>query len=173
MYVICRYMNDVIEIFHSLRCRIFALHQCVLTGNTCLGNMVPYNYWTAAELAISIVCICLPNMTQLFRRAHQHGISALFTRRDYVGHTEFRFKMGPTGFVPVQAPKRRFQRLFGKDHSTFAAYDYKLITSRDQGASHSPGAVAQQSEGIELGVLDLVHLRQDINATENERWDPV
>ncbi len=79
--------------------------------------------------------------------------------------------MGPTGFASVQAPKGRFQRILGED--TFAAYDDPLVTSRDQGTSYSPGAVAQQSEGIELAALDQVHLRQDINARENERWDPV
>ena len=135
--------------------------------------MIPYCYWTVAELALSIVCICLPNMIQLFRRAHQHGISALFTRREYADHTGFRFRTGPTGFASVQAPKGRFQRILGKDHSTFAAYDDPLITSRDQGTSYSLGAVAQNLEGIELSNLDQVHLRQDINATENERWDPV
>ena len=48
-----------------------------------LGTNVTYSLWSIAEAAISTICICLPNILYLIRRARHHGIGALFTSRDY------------------------------------------------------------------------------------------
>ncbi len=77
--------------------------------------MTTFFYWTAAELAISIVSICLPNVTQLFRRAHQHGFTALFTRREYAIGPENISKKRTVGSALVHGGNGGFQGIIGID----------------------------------------------------------
>ncbi|CAD6592249.1 MAG: hypothetical protein ASARMPREDX12_005949 [Alectoria sarmentosa] len=136
-------------------------------------DTITFYYWSAAELAISIVSISLPNMTQLFRRAHQHGISALFTRREYAASMGSGSKRGPGGSALAQGGKGGFQRIIGSDDTSFAVNQDPLITPKDQSASYTVSACAQQPEERELIALDQVHLRQDIDVREEERWPMV
>lgn len=155
---------------YSLPCTSVACNQCVLIRQPILGETITFYYWSAAELAISIVSICLPNMTQLFRRAQQHGISALFTRREYVASIGTGLKKGLGGSALVQGGKRGLQRIIGSDDTTFAVNHDPLITQKDQSASYTVSASAQQPEEREVIALDQVHLRQDIDVREEERW---
>ena len=138
-----------------------------------LGDTITFWYWTTAELTISIVSICLPNTTQLFRRAQQHGISALFTRREYAARAGIGSKKGPRGSALGQGGKRGFQRIIGSDDTNFAINDDPLITPKDQSPSYTVGASAQPPEEREVIALDQVHLRQDIDVREDERWTMV
>lgn len=127
-------------------------------------------YWTVAELAISIVSICLPNMTQLLRRAHQHGVSALFTRREYPAGTGSRSKKGLAGFALLQGNKGGFQRVIGNDDTTLPANNNPLINKKDQSGLYRASASAQQSGEGETIALGQVHLRHDIDVRENGGW---
>ncbi|KAI4150857.1 MAG: hypothetical protein LQ340_003856, partial [Diploschistes diacapsis] len=40
--------------------------------------LIPYLYWTTAEVGLSILAVCLPAMFQLTRRSRQQGIRSLF-----------------------------------------------------------------------------------------------
>ena len=158
---------------YSLPCTSVACNQRVLTRQPILGDTITFYYWSAAELAISIVSISLPNMTQLFRRAHQHGISALFTRREYAASMGSGSKRGPGGSALAQGGKGGFQRIIGSDDTSFAVNQDPLIPPKDQSASYTVSACAQQPEERELIALDQVHLRQDIDVREEERWPMV
>ena len=138
-----------------------------------VGTMTTFFNWTAAELAISVVSICLPNMTQLFRRAHQHGISALFTRREYVTGPENISKKRPVSSALVHGGNGGFQGIISIDDTTFAFNDDPLSKLEDQSGLYSVGASAQQSEVGDVVAIGQVHLRKDIDGREYERWPPV
>ena len=109
-------------------------------------------------------------MTQLFRRAHQHGISALFTRREYAAGRGGHFIPGPAGSALVQGGNGGFQRIIGNDANTCAAKDEPQLNTNNQSGFYSVSASAQQSEEREVIALGQVHLRQDIDVREDERW---
>ena len=46
------------------------------------GATVPFTIWALSEGPVSVISICVPNMVHLINRARQHGVKALFTRRD-------------------------------------------------------------------------------------------
>ncbi len=135
--------------------------------------MTTFFCWTAAELAISIVSICLPNMTQLFRRAHQHGISALFTRREYAIGPENVSKKRSVGSALVHGGNGGFQGIVGIDDTTFAFNEDPLSKLEDQSGLYSESASAQQPEVGDVVAVGQVHLREDINMREYERWPTV
>lgn len=133
-----------------------------ITGNTILGvidHVLTSFSWAAAELAISIVSICLPNMTQLFRRARRHELSALFTRRDYVAAIWSSPKKGTAGPALVHGGKGGFRRISGWDGITLAANDDPLVNVKDQSSFYSVSLSARQSEEGEVSALGQVHLQ--------------
>ena len=76
-YDVLVYANQLIDL--SRHCIMY----CILTGYMFSGTNVTYSLWSIAEAAISTICICLPNILYLIRRARHHGIGALFTSREY------------------------------------------------------------------------------------------
>ena len=142
-------------------CLILTCNECLLNGYTILGNLIPYFRWTAAELAISIVSICLPNMTQLVRRGHTHGISALFTRRDYEAEWRGRPEIRPKGSALFQEGNGSFRRIMDKNGTSFAANNESLISTRVENDLYSVSLYAQQPEEREMNALSQAHLRQD------------
>ena len=141
-----------------------------LNGYTTLGNLIPYFYWTAAELAISIVSICLPNMTQLVRRGHTHGISALFTRRDYEAEWKGRPEIRPKRSALLQEGNGGFRRIMDKNGTSFPANNESLISTRVENGLYSVSPSAPQSEERDMIALGQVHLRQDVDVRGDERW---
>ena len=109
-------------------------------------------------------------MTQLLRRAHQHGVSALFTRREYPAGTGSRSKKGLAGFALLQGNKGGFQRVIGNDDTTLPANNNPLINKKDQSGLYRASASAQQSGEGETIALGQVHLRHDIDVRENGGW---
>ena len=133
-------------------------------GNTILmviDHVLTSFYWAAAELAISIVSICLPNMTQLFRRAHRHGFSALFTRREYVADIRSNTKRGTAGPTLVHGREGGFRPVSGWDGTTFAANDDPLVNAKDQSSFYSVSLSVRQSQSEEGDIIALgqVHLQ--------------
>ena len=112
-------------------------------------------------------------MTQLFRRAHQHGISAFFTRREYAAGPESRSKKGVAGSALVQGGNGKFRGIIAKDDTTFVFKDDPLIQMEDQSGLYSVSAFAQQSEEGNIVALGQVHLRKDTDVTEYKRWATV
>ena len=149
---------------------ILTFTERLLTGYTILGNLIPYFYWTAAELAISIVSICLPNMTQLVRRGHTHGISALFTRRDYEAEWKGRPEIRPKRSALSQERNGGFRRIMDKNGTSFPANNESLISTRVDNDLYSVSPSAQQSEEREVIALSQVHLRQGVDGRGDERW---
>ena len=154
----------------SQRCRILACTQRPLTEYTTLGNLIPYSRWSAAELAVSVVSICLPSITQLVRRAHEHGISALFTRRDYAAERKGRPDIRPRGPALFQEGNRGFRRIKDNNDTSFSANNESLISTRFENDLYSVSASAQQSEERDMIALGQVHLRHDVDVREDERW---
>ena len=153
-----------------LGCQILPCTECPLNGHTTLGNLIPYYSWTAAELPISVVSICLPNMLQLVRRAHTHGISALFTRRDYEAEWKGRPDIRPRGPALFEEGNGGFQRIIDKSGTSFPANNESLINTRVETDLYSVSASAQSSEEREIIALRQVHLRQDVDVRGDERW---
>ena len=141
-------------------CRILTCAELPLNGDSTLGNLVPYFRWTAAELAISIVSICLPNMSQLVRRGHTHGISALFTRRDYEAEWRGRPEIRPKGSALFQEGNGGFRRIMDKNGTSFPANNESLISTRIENDLKSMSTSAQQSDEREMITLSQPHLRQ-------------
>lgn len=153
----------------SLRCTDAGM-TCMLIEYTTTGNMNTFFYWTAAEVAISIVSICVPNLTQLFRRTHQHGISALFTRREYVAGPEIRSKKGPAGSAWVQGSNDNFLRTIGKDDSIAAFNGDPMSNTEDKSGLSSVSASTHQSEERSVVALDQVHLPPDSEVRKYGSW---
>lgn len=150
----------------------------MLTGHTFLGNTVTYTSWSIAEAAISTVCICLPNMAQLFQRARQHGMEALFTRREYIiGSSGSRSKTGPAASTLLPGSKGQFRRIMGNDGTTSSSAvnddDHLIYNINGQGRLYSVTASAQRrrSEDRDAIALGQVHMRQDVSVMEDERWE--
>lgn len=125
-------------------------------------NAVTFLRWVSAEGSISIVSICLPNMNYLAQRARHHGISSLFTRREYA--SSLIANTGPSSALSQN--KGGFKRI-GNDR-TKSVTDSRTILN--QGGLYSVSASAEQhfeDKGIAMG---QVHMRQDINVIEDERW---
>ena len=113
-------------------------------------------------------------MTQLFRRAHQHGLSAFFTRREYAAGPESRSKKGVAGSaLVVQGGNGKFRGIIAEKDTTFVFKDDPLTQVEDQSGLYSVSASAQQSEEGNIVALGQVHLRKDTDMTEYERWATV
>lgn len=109
-------------------------------------------------------------MTQLFRRAYEHGIPALFTSREHATGTGNRSRTGPTGSPLVQGAKGVFQPIFVNDGTTFAGHGDPLIQTKDQRILYSVTVSAQQPEEREITGVGQVHMRQNIVRRGDKRW---
>ena len=135
------------------------------TDRSTLGNSISFLCWALSEPSISIFSICLPNVSYLIQRARHYGVSALYTRREHASRPISNVGLGPTS-VQKQGG---FERI-GNGGTTSLAED-RLIP--DQRGVYSVSVSAEQSteeRGIALG---QVHMRQDVNVVEDERWAPV
>lgn len=121
--------------------------------------------WVSAEGSISIVSVCLPNMNYLAQRARHHGMSSLFTRREYASSSTS--NTGP-GSALVQ-DKGGFKRI-GNGGSTSVTDSRTML---DQRGLYSVSASAQQHVEDKDIALGQVHMRQDVNVIEDERWAAV
>ena len=151
------------------------LCKSVLIGYMSIGSinkLTTFLSWTVAELAISIVSICIPNMTQLFRRTHQHGISALFTRRDFVAGPESRSKNGPPGCAWVQG-SIGFLCNTGKADISFALDGDEMTSTEDKSGLYSMSASKQQSEQGSIVALGQAHLPNNDGVREYGSWTTV
>ena len=160
----------------SLHCAIAGCQKIVLTGHLSIGSvtkMTTFLSWTAAELTISIVSICIPNMTQLFRRTHEHGISALFTRREFVGGPVSRSKNGPPGSAWVQRSNNGFLCNTGKHDVNLAFNGDAMSSTDDKSGLYSMSASTQKSEQGSIVALGQAHLRSDSNVRGYGSWATV
>ena len=156
-------MNVVFGISMPTGARTLTCTECALIGYSILGNLVPYFRWTAAELAISIVSICLPSMTQLVRRGHAHGISALFTRRDYEAEWRGNPEIRPKGSALFQEGNGGFRHIMAKNGTSFPASNDSLINTRVENDPYSVSISALESEEREMNSLSQAHLRQNVD----------
>ena len=141
-----------------------------LSGVCTIGDRTTLVGWTSAETGISIISICLPNIVQLFRRAHQHGVTALFTRQEFKEPItpDRPLKMGlansalvPGGFWCIDDDSRSATHVHqltdnGIHVDTYTAGLYSVSAS----------AQWQHSEERHLIALDQIHLRQDVSVRE-------
>lgn len=124
-----------------------------------LGKFIFYAKWAIAEGSISIVSICLPNMAQLLQRGRQHGMSSLFTRRQYA----------PKSFDPSSQDNGAFQRIgYGGSASVTEG---RLMS--DQGGLYSVSATADQHSEERDIALGQVRMRQEVTVGGDERWAAV
>ena len=127
-----------------------------------LGNTITYGRWALSEGSVSIVSVCLPNITHLAQRARHHGILSLFTRREYASIP----RLGPgSSSIPN---KGNFRRI-GNGGTTSGTRDRLML---DQGDMYSVSASAEQQSERDIA-LGQVHMRQDVNVRGDERWAPV
>ena len=108
-------------------------------------------------------------MTQLLHRANQHGISALFTRQEYVVIPESRPKMRLGGSALVNRSIDGFLRTTSRDDVFLEFNGVVLISMEDQSDLYSVSISVQQSEEGSSVALGQVHLRNDSDVTEYER----
>ena len=135
------------------------------TDSSVLGNLVPLLCWVLSEGSISILSICLPNVNYLFQRARHHGVSALFTRREYASGSLSKVGLGPTSIQKQGG----FERIV--NHGITLLAEDRLMPDRH--GVHSVSVSVEQSakeNGIPLG---QVHMRHDVNVVEDERRAPV
>ena len=120
-----------------------------------------------AEGAISIISISLPNMTYLIQRGRLHGPKSLFTRREYAKSSGSPGKMRPSS--ALVHGNGGFHRM--GDNGILSSVDDQLVTG--QGGIYSVGATVAQQSGEHDIPLGQVHMRRDIDVTDDERWAPV
>ena len=125
------------------------------TDRSNLGNLVPLLCWVLSEGSISILSICLPNVNYLFQRARHHGVSALFTRREYAS-------------ASIQK-QGGFERIVNRGTTSLA--EDRLMP--DRRGVHSVSVFAEQSAGERGIALGQLHIRQDVNVVEDARWAPM
>ena len=121
--------------------------------------------WVAAEGSISIVSVCLPNMNYLVQRARHHGMSSLFTRREYASSP-----ISNTGPSSALGQDKGWFRRIGNGRTT-SVTDPRTIL--DQGGLYSVSASAEQHVEDKDIAMSQVHMRQDVNVIEDERWTAV
>lgn len=124
-------------------------------------------HWAIAEGAISIVSISLPNVTHLIQRGRLHGPKSLFTRREYAVNPGSRAKTRPSSALVYG--KGDFHRM--GENGTLSSVDDQLITG--QGGMYSVDASTAEQFGERVIAFGQVHMRHDIDVTEDERWAPV
>lgn len=135
------------------------------TDRYTLGNIVPLVCWVLAEGPISIFSICLPNVNYLVQRARHHGVSALCTRQEYASRS-----ISNVGLSHTSTQKQGGFERIGNGGTTSLAGDQIMP---DRRGVYSVSVSAEQY-GEERGIaLGQVHMRQDVNVVEDERWAPV
>ena len=135
------------------------------TDRFTLGDSVPLLCWVLSEGSISILSICLPNVNYLFQRARHHGVSALFSRREYASRSLSKVGLGPTSIQKQGG----FERIDNEGTTSYAGDRLRA----DWRGVHSVSVSAEQSaeeRGIALG---HIHMRHDVNVVEDERWAPM
>lgn len=126
-------------------------------------NAVTFLRWVSSEGSISIISVCLPNMNYLAQRARHHGTSSLFTRREYASSST-----SNTGPGSALGPDKGGFKRIGNGGTT----DSRLM--RDQGGMYSVSASVEQQHVEDKHIaLGQVHMRQDVNVIEDERWASV
>ena len=103
-------------------------------------------------------------MNYLFQRARHHGVSALFTRREYASKPLPKVGLGPTSIQK----QRGFEHILNRG-ATSLSEDLIVLDGRGV-LIVSVSAEQAKERGLPLGE---VHMRQDVNVVEDERWDPV
>ena len=98
-------------------------------------------------------------MNYLAQRARHHGISSLFTRREYASSSISNTGPGPA----LGQDKGGFRRIGNGDSRTIL----------DQGGLYSVSASAEQHGKDNDIAMGQVHMRQDVNVVEDERWTAV
>ena len=121
--------------------------------------------WVSAEGSISIVSVCLPNMNYLAKRARHHGMSSLFTRREYASSS-----ISNTGPGSALGQDKGGFRRIGNGRTTLVT-DFRTIL--DQGGMYSVSASAEQHFEDKDIAMGQVHMRQDVNVIEDKRWTAV
>ena len=135
--------------------------QCILISLPLVGNTVTYTHWSIAEASISTVCICLPNMAQLFQRARHHGMGALFTRREFLASSSG--SRSKPGLHP--GSKGGFRRIIASPAVIDDDDDDPLIGVKGVAGFYSVSASAQRrlTEERDAIALGQVHLRHDVS----------
>ena len=120
--------------------------------------------WIICEGPISIVSICLPNIFFLLQRARWHGVSSLFTRRDFSTTGNRGSNTAPSS--TLARIQEGFVRI--KNEGTKANAADEMFTSYGGVYNISPSA-EHQSEEYTMIPLDQVHIRQKVDVSEGER----
>ena len=121
--------------------------------------------WVSAEGSISIVSVCLPNMNYLVQRARNHGLSSLFTRREYASSP-----ISTTGPSSASGHDKGGFKRIGNGRTT-SVDDSRTIL--DRGGLYSVSASGEQHVENKDIAMGQVHMRQDVNVIEDERWTAV
>lgn len=129
------------------------------------GNSIPFLCWAISEPSVSILSICLPNVSYLIQRARNHGVSALCTRKEYASRSISNGGLGPTS----AQRQGGFERI-GKGGTTSLAENRLMSDPRGVYSVSVSAAQDTEERGIALG---QVHMRQDVNVVEDKRWAPV
>ena len=104
-------------------------------------------------------------MNYLFQRARRHGVSALFTRREFASKPVPKVGLGPTSIQKQGGVERIVNR------GTTSLTEDRLMP--DRRSVHNVSVSAEQpteERGIALG---QIHMRHDVNVVEDERWTPL
>ena len=104
-------------------------------------------------------------MNYLAQRARHHGMSSLFTRREYASKSIS--NTGPSSALGQD--KGGFRRI--GNGRTPSATDSRAIL--EQGGLYSVSASAEQHVDDKDIAMGQVHMRQDVNVIEDERWTAV
>ena len=104
-------------------------------------------------------------MNYLVQRARHHGMSSLFTRREYASSSIP--NTGPSSALGQD--KEGFRRI-GNGRTT-SVTDSRTIL--DQGGLYSVSASAEQHVEDKDIAMGQVHMRHDVNVIEDERWTAV
>ena len=106
-------------------------------------------------------------MNYLAQRARHHGLSSLFTRREHASNS---VSDGGPGSASSGRDKGWLGRTGNKGRTTSGTESRTIL---DQGGLYSVSASAEQQVEDKDIAMGQVHMRQDVNVIENERWTAV
>ena len=130
-----------------------------------LWNAGTFMRWASAEASISIFSVCFPNMNYPAQRAHHHGLSSFFTRREHASSSIS--NTGPSSALGQD--KGGFRRI-GNGRTT-SVTDSRTIL--DQGGLYSVSASVEQHVEDKDIAVGQVHMRQEVNVVEDVRCNLV
>ena len=105
-----------------------------------------------------MMSICLPNMSQISRRAHPHRTAALFTNLKFIASASLRddLETKPAAFELFRGGRGKISRIINSDDTTLAVNDDLLISTMDK------NGLSARPHLRKVMPLSQVQLRQDV-----------